>query len=144
MNATITRRAAIAALVGGAAFAAAIAQAQSASGDVADPFADLFQSPFFSLERADDTAWAAEVGNVLEVQAGALLRVVGVETFAAYGSQEADLIRPRAFIVNFELEGGEPIEGDVIHRLTHPSHGSFDLFLKTTPELPAFVQAVFN
>ncbi len=142
----LTRRAAIATVVGGATIVTAMARTQVKSGrtDPLAAFRHSFQSPFFSLQRGDDTAWAAEVGTVLQTRSGARLRITGVETFASYGRRQRNLIRPRAFAVNFELVGGRPIAGDTIHTLAHPRHGVFDLFLITTPQLPAFAQAVFN
>jgi hypothetical protein len=142
----LTRRAAIAAVVGGATIATAVARTQikPAGPDALTAFRSSFRSPFFSLEKGDDLAWGTQIGSVLQVQGGAQLRVTGVETFASYGRRHRNLIRPRAFLVNFQLVGGQPIQGDIVHRLTHPSLGSMDLFLKTTPELPNFAQAVFN
>jgi hypothetical protein len=142
----ITRRGALACAVGGATIVTAIAQTKPKAG-AADPllaFRNAFRSPFFSLERGDHTAWRMEVGTTLRTSGGALLRVSGVETFADYGRQARNLIRSRAFLVNFELVGGRPLTADAIHTLTHPRYGRLDLFLKTTPGLPRFVQAVFN
>lgn len=141
----VTRRTAIATVVGGATVATAMAQSQPGTANaVLASFADAFSSPFFSLERGDETAWAAEVGTVFTVQGGPSLQVTGIETFARYGRTAANLIRSRAFLVNFAATDRGRIVGDTIYRVTHPRFGSFDLFLKTTPELPTFAQAVFN
>ena len=141
----LSRRTLLATLAGGGTVAAALASPRLLGEEtLSDAFEDAFVSPFFWLERGDDRAWSAQIGNVLQVEGGTAMRVSGVETFAAYGATDADLVRPRAFAVNFEIVSGGRIAGDVIHRVTHPSYGSFDLFVKTTPELPTFVQAVFN
>lgn len=146
-KAKLTRRAAIATVVGGATLAAATARSQlGGSTDVLALFEGGFSSPFFSLERGDHTAWLGEVGTELQTRGGPALRVTGVETFADYGRSEGveELIRSRAFAVNFESVGSGRIAADTIYTVTHPRYGSFDLFLKTTPALPGFVQAVFN
>ena len=137
----LSRRTLLASLAGGGTIAAALASPRLLGEET---LSDAFVSPFFWLERGDDRAWSAQIGNVLQVEGGSAMRVIGVDTFAAYGASDADLVRPRAFAVNFEIVSGGRIAGDVIHRVTHPSYGSFDLFVKTTPELPTFVQAVFN
>jgi hypothetical protein len=141
----LSRRTLLATLAGGGTVAAALARPRVLGEEsLSDAFEEAFVSPFFWLERGDDRAWAAQVGKVLEVEGGAAMRVIGIDTFADYGAADADLIRPRAFAVNFEIVSGGRITGDVIHRVTHPSYGSFDLFVTTTPGLPTFAQAVFN
>jgi len=137
----LTRRTMLAGMAGGAAVVA-FAQTKNGLGTVTNSFSSAFRSPYLSLARADHTVWSAEVGKTLTSASGATLKISSVETFAAYGDAEG-LIRPRAFLVNFETTRGS-ITGDMIHSLTHKTYGTFDLYLVTSPRLRNFAQAVFN
>ena len=141
---SLSRRAMLGGVVGGGAIAAAAAKTGLTDlSSATSTFSRTFTSPFFSLERADHKAWAAEVGKTLAVQSGPTLRIASVETFVRYGETDG-LIRSRAFVVNLQAITSGRIVGDTIQRVTHPTYGSFDLFLVTSPSHPTFAQAVFN
>ncbi len=141
---SLSRRAMLGGVVGGGAIAAAAAKTGITDLDgVTNTFTRSFRSPFLSLERADHRAWIAEIGETLAVQGGPTLKIAGVETFVKYGETDG-LIRSRAFVVNLEAVTTGRIAGNTIHRVTHPTYGSFDLFLVTSPSFPTFAQAMFN
>lgn len=140
---SLSRRAMLGGVVGGGAVVAAAAKTGLTSVSSVDSFARNFTSPYLSLERADHKAWAAEVGKVLTVDGGPSLRIASVETFVRYG-ETAGLIRSCAFLVNLQATTSGRIVGNTIYRVTHPTNGSFNLFLVTSPLYPTFAQAVFN
>ena len=141
---SLSRRAMLGGVVGGGAIAAAAAKSGLADlGSVTNSFSRGFTSPYLSLERADHKAWAAEVGKTLAVDGGPSLRIASVETFVRYGETDG-LIRSRAFLVNLQATTSGRIAGDTIYRVTHPTNGSFNLYLVTSPLHPTFAQAVFN
>jgi len=140
----LSRRAMLGGVVGGGAVAAAAAKTglTDLSG-ATSTFSRTFTSPYFSLARADHTAWAAEVGKKLSVQNGPTLKIASVETFASYGETDG-LIRSRAFLVNLQATTSGRIAGNAIYNVTHPTYGTFELYLVTSPSSPTFAQAVFN
>lgn len=139
---SLSRRAMLGGAVGGVAIAAAAAKT-GLTDTATETFASSFSSPFFSLERADHTAWAAEIGKTLAVEGGPTLRIASVETFVSYGETEG-LIRSRAFLVNLQATTTGRITGNTIYRVTHKRYGTFNLYLVTSPQHPTFAQAVFN
>ena len=139
---SLSRRAMLGGVVGGGAIAAAAAKT-GLTDSVTQTFTSSFTSPSFSLETADHTAWAAEVGKTLSVEGGPTLRIASVETFVGYGAT-AGLIRSRAFLVNLQATTTGRIVGNTLYRVTHKRYGTFNLYLVTSPQHPTFAQAVFN
>jgi predicted acylesterase/phospholipase RssA len=145
-GAMLTRRMMIAGALGGATVAGALAAQtlREPLRESAGSFVDAFTSPFRSLINGDHTAWSAEIGALVELAGGAVLRISRVELFAPFGEDAEDLNRSRAFAVTFENVNRATVESDTIYRVTHPDHGSFELFLITAPSAPTTVQAIFN
>ena len=139
----VTRRTAIATLAGGGTVAIAVAAPKLTSGDSLTTFQQAFSSPYATLDRAGDTTWSAEIGSTLQIQNGPGLRIAGVETGASYGLQSG-LIRSRSFLVNFEVVGRGSVASDTVYRVSHRKYGSFDLFVRTAPDVPNFAQASFS
>jgi hypothetical protein len=140
----MSRRAAVAALVGGGAIAVAVAQPRIFRSRPGDAFAQKFSSPFFTLGLGDHNNWQAEVGSRVQVRGGPVMRVSNVEAFAPLGPAKTGSTRQRPFMVTFEIMDGSPLLGDMIYSLTHPSRGSFDLFLTASRKSPRLIQAMFN
>lgn len=142
----ITRRVVIAGALGGATVAGAMAAEtlRTPLSQATQSFADAFTSPFFSFANADHLWWASEVGKLIEVAGGAVLRVSGVEAFAPFGEDGENLNRSRAFAVKFEIVNRVNVAGNLTHRMRHPEHGNFELFLLTSPAAPGKAQAIFN
>lgn len=139
---SLSRRAMLGGVVGGGAIAAAAART-GLTESVTDTFTNSFTSPYLSLERADHTTWAAEVGKTLALEGGPTLRIASVETFVRYGETEG-LIRSRAFLVNLQATTTGRIVGDTLYRATHKRYGTFNLYLVTSRQYPTFAQAIFN
>lgn len=139
---SMSRRAVLGGVVGGGAIAAAAAKTAltDLSSATASSSTALTNS---SLELGDHKAWAAEVGKTLTVNGGPSLKISSVETFVRYG-ETAGLIRSRAFLVNLQATTSGRIAGNTIYRVTHPTKGSFNLFLISSPLFPTLAQAVFN
>ena len=103
-----------------------------------------FSSPYGTLAIADHSGWAREVGSLFEVRGGPALRVSSVEPFVPFGDAATRSTRSRAFMVHFDVVRGTRMPGDTIHRVSHPRHGSFDLFLTTPAASATKVQAIFS
>jgi hypothetical protein len=142
----LSRRAVAAALFGGGTIAAAIAAPNWIRRRVSDiaSFQTAFRSPFMALDRAGDSVWAAQVGQVLQGPSGLLLRVTGVKVSTPYGRQKVPLSRSRAFTVSFEAVGGMTIGSEAIYTLIDSQNRTVDLFLQRSPVASHLVHATFS
>lgn len=134
----------VGALVSGGAIAAVAAGGPSLVRKSAGSFQQAFRSPYGSLERGDHNLWQVEIGSLLQISGGPALQIAGVELFTPYGRGASRTSRRRAFAVNLQAQGGVGIVGDVVHSVSHPRHGAFQLFLTTHPARPDLAVAIFN
>ena len=143
-NKLLSRRVLVATLVGGGAIAVATARSTLGTAPSAEGFATAFRSPFSNPTLGDHNSWRSELNSQVQVRGGPALRVAKVESFAPFGRAKTGSTRQRAFIVSFDVVGGTPLVGDMIYTITHPSRGSFQLFLTVPRGSPTIAQAIFS
>lgn len=140
----ISRRTMIAG-AGGAAAAAAVGIAGSDA--VSDFASSLKGAPAkgggnVALSSGGYADWLAQVGTNFTVSSGQVLRLSGVSAWPNNGPRPAGL-RGQAFVARFDLRTGSKL-ADKIHRVAHPTGGTFDIFLTNSEKKGAKLLAVFN
>jgi hypothetical protein len=100
--------------------------------------------PVITLASASYEQWQAQVGATFSGGGGYSLRLAGVEPLNSAGARPAGL-RARAFALNFDVQAGRTMAGDLIYTITHPTYGPLQVFLSTTgPTTRSRMIAVFN
>lgn len=141
-NSKISRRALVAAGLGGAAVAVAAVREKGIVRLEGAGF-NNFKSEHFALDRSNHAGWEAMVGQLVQVVGGPVMRIASVERFAPFKNRARGTSRDRAFMVTFQVNGGA-VASDTIHSITSARTGRFDIYLTTSPTKPGHAQAVFN
>jgi uncharacterized protein DUF6916 len=99
-----------------------------------------------SLADGSYEEWMAQVGAAFSVGGGTVLRLAGVQAFAAAGARPMGLARSRAFVALFDPVGGATMAPDLIYTVNHREYGPLQIFLSasTNTRTPARMIAVFN
>jgi hypothetical protein len=95
------------------------------------------------LDLAEQAQWTALAGSRFVLGGGVTARLEGIEPFAPSGAP-AGTGRAQPFAAVFALEGGAAAAGDLIHTLSHPDFGTFDLFLSESAAGGGRLVAYFN
>ena len=98
-----------------------------------------------ALATGEIDRWRQLVGTEFRA-AGLRLNFAGVRPLTSIGERPANVTRSRAFLVVFDVLGGQQMPGDLIYAMSAPGYGPLDIFLTSgaTSEFPNRMHAVFN
>ena len=141
-DASLSRRHVLAGMAAGLVSACS---SSSSAPDAAPEAATKAAAAGQALAHGEMDRWSGYVGTRFEAS-GFQLRLSGVRPLASEGARPANVSRSSAFLAVFDVDGGRPMPGNLIHALRAQGVGPLDVFLAdaATPEFPGRMHAVFN